>query len=207
MTVAQARQCLYEIVRDYYGNDHVFWAGAKLTRKPVPFVTIQFTGYTRQMFPPHTMSDDEFWTAHRLISASVDINLYTKGQNVSEGHYDAAYGNTALEDLENLASYLDSEYVTGKAQEFRDVDGNKDPYGGMAILVDPEIKDLSALLKDSQYEYRAVCSLTLLFTDASSGDYGQNENPALPDSSGGGNEAMITDPSVTEEAEINGGYT
>lgn len=205
MTVAEARQCLYEIVREYYGNDHVFWAGAKLTQRPTPYVTIQFTSYTRQMFPPHTMSDDEFWTAHRLISASVDINLYTKGQNVSEGHYDAAYANTALDDLENFASYLDSDYVTEKTQSFTDSNGNADPYGGMAILVDPNIKDMSALLRDSQYQYRAMCTLTVQFTDAASGQYGQNENPALPDSSGGGNENMVTDPFVTEEAEIYGG--
>lgn len=207
MTVSEARQCLYEIVREYYGNDHVFWAGAKLTRKPTPFVTIQFTGYTRQMFPPHTMSEKEFWTAHRLISASVDINLYTTGKNVSEGVFDASYANTALDDLENFAAYLDSDYVTEKAQTFTGSDGTQDPYGGMAILVDPNIKDMSALLKDSQFEYRAVCTLSVQFTDASSGAYGQNENPALPDSSGGGSEYMVTDPSVTEQAEINGGYT
>lgn len=205
MTVSDAQRCIYEIVKEYYGNDHVFWAGAKITRRPTPFVTIQFTDYTRRMFPPHTMSDNDQWTAHRLISASVDINLYTKGQSVSEGHYDVAYANTALDDLENFAAYLDSDYVTEKAQSFARNEGEPDTYGGMAILVDPNIKDLSALLKDSQYEYRAMCSLTVQFTDAASGMYGQNENPALPDSSGGGNETMITDPYVIDKAEINGG--
>lgn len=192
MTIEKAQQMVYEIVRDFYGADHVFWAGAKVTRPPTPYVTIQFLDATRSRFPVKQMVGED-WMTYRDISCPVDINLYTKGAEVKGDGTDIAYGNTALSDLSHFADYIDSDAITEDMDE-------------MTILTEQQPKDMSALLKESQYQYRAMMELRVNFKTETYGRYGMNNN-TMPDSSGGGNEDMITDPYVIEGTDINGGYT
>lgn len=192
MTLEQAQQRLYEIIRDFYGVEHVFWAGAKMTTRPTPYVTIQFLNADWDQHPVKVM-EEENWVTHRNVTCPVDINLYTKGVEVRAEGADVAYGNTALSDLTRLAAYIDSDGITEEAED-------------MAISVEMKPRDLSALLKESQYQYRAMMELDVRFTTTEYGRYGMNSN-AVPDASGGGNEKMITDPYVIEGADINGGYT
>ena len=86
--------------------------------------------------------------------------------------------------------YLESEAGIGKQDT-----------AGIAIAVDSQPKDLSALIREAQFQYRAMASFTLRFTDMTYGDYYQNNNE-LPNASGGGNKEMITEPSYIETVEI-----
>lgn len=192
MTIDKAQQKVYEIVRDFYGADYVTWAGAKVTRPPTPYITIQFLDAKRDQFPVKQM-DGENWVTYMDVSCPVDINLYTKGATVTGEGTDIAYGNTALSDLSYFADYICSDAITEDTDE-------------MTILIEQQPKDMSALLKESQYQYRAMMQLRVNFKTATYGRYGMNGR-TMPDASGGGNENMVTDPYVIEETDINGGYT
>lgn len=192
MTISQAQQRLYEVIRDFYGTEHVFWAGAKMTTRPSPYCTIQFLNTDWEDHPVKAM-EGENWVTHRDINCPVDINLYTKGKTLSESAFDLSYGNTALNDLSTLAAYLESDGIT-------------EELGEMSVAIEIKPKDVSALLKESQYQYRAMMELRVGFTDKEYGRYGMNGR-IMPDASGGGNEDMVTDPYVINDAKIDGGYT
>ena len=111
MTIKEAKERMLGLVASYFGKGHVFMAGAKMARKVEPYITVQLTGYNRgntSIFI--TDKDDEYTRSHYRINASFHVNLYTKGRNLANSSEYAEYENTALEDMEDFANYVESEY-------------------------------------------------------------------------------------------------
>lgn len=188
MKIAEAKEEFRKLVADYFGDSHVFYAQTKMVKLPEPYVTIQMTGVERQVHESKLIQDDGYVNAYREMVASIDVNLYTKGRSISESK--TVYANTSLDDLVGFMDYLESDVGLGKQEA-----------AGIAVAVDSQPKDLSALIREAQFQYRAMVSFTVRFMDMTFGDYYQNNNE-LPNSSGGGNEEMITEPSYIETVEI-----
>lgn len=188
MKIAEAKEEFRKLVADYFGDSHVFYAQTKMVKLPEPYITIQITGINRQVHESKLIEDSGYVDAYREIVASVDLNLYTKGRSIAGSS--TVYANTSLDDLVGFMDYLESEAGIGKQDT-----------AGIAIAVDSQPKDLSALIREAQFQYRAMASFTLRFTDMTYGDYYQNNNE-LPNASGGGNKEMITEPSYIETVEI-----
>ena len=188
MKISEARKKLISMAAEYFGNGHVFWADAKMTKLPEPYVTLQVTGMSRQVNPNVLVDDDGYPVSYRDIVLDVDLNLYTKGKSVRGSS--VVFENTSMEDLIDFMDYLDSEQ--GQYEQEK---------AGMAVTVESDPQDLSALIREAQYQYRAQISLSVRITDSAYGDYGQN-GKTLPNASGGGNSGMVTEPSVIETVEI-----
>lgn len=188
MKIAEAKEEFRKLVADYFGDSRVFYAQTKMVKLPEPYITIQITGINRQVHESKLIEDSGYVDAYREIVASVDLNLYTKGRSIAGSS--TVYANTSLDDLVGFMDYLESEAGIGKQDT-----------AGIAIAVDSQPKDLSALIREAQFQYRAMASFTLRFTDMTYGDYYQNNNE-LPNASGGGNKEMITEPSYIETVEI-----
>lgn len=187
MKIAEAKEAFRSLAAGYFGDSHVFFAESKMSRFPEPYLTIKFNGYTRQEHGARRKRADYHVEAIRELRADIDLNLYTKGSQISGS---MAYANTALDDMEGFINYLESDYGQGIQIQ-----------NDFAIITGAP-KDVSALLRDSQYQYRALLTLEMRFADAAYGEYGQNNNE-LPNASGGGDTSMITDPLYFEEVEIN----
>lgn len=188
MKIEDAQHKLREMVAFYFGKGHVFYAGQKMAKLPEPYVTLQFTGMTRQANENIMMDDDGYSVAYRDIVLSVDLNLYTKGRSI--GGSAIVCENTSLSDLTDFLDYLDSEEGQGYQMEH-----------GIAITVTSDPRDLSALIREAQYQYRAMAGLSVRITDTTYGDYGQN-GKTLPNASGGGNKDMYTDPYTIESVDV-----
>ena len=188
MKLAEAKEEFRELVAHYFGSDHVFFANSKMTKMPEPYVTIQFTGVERQVHETKVMSPDGYGWAYREMTASVDLNLYTRGRSV--GGSRTVFINTALDDIVSFLDYLGSD--EGFGYQYK---------RNMAIAVVEQPRDLSALVREAQFQYRAMVGLTVRFTDMTYGGYGQNNNE-IPNPSGGGDKKMVTEASYIEEAEI-----
>lgn len=188
MKIAEAKEEFRKLVADYFGGSHVFFADSKMSKLPEPYLTIQVTGVQRQVHESKLVRDNGYSDAYREIIASIDLNLYTKGRSIAESQM--VYANTSLDDLVGFMDYLESEIGMGKQST-----------AGIAVAVDSQPKDLSALIREAQFQYRAMASFTVRFTDMTYGDYYQNNND-LPNASGGGNKEMITEPSYIETVEI-----
>ena len=186
MKIAEAKEAFRSLVAEYFGDSHVFFAESKMARLPEPYLTIKFIGYTRQEHEVRRKRADYHVEAIRELRASIDLNLYTKGSQV-DGN---VYASTALDDMEGFINFLESDYAQGiqMQNDFAIITGNP--------------QDVSVLLRDSQYQYRAYLSVEMRFADAAWGEYGQNSNE-LPNASGGGDESMITDPYYIDTVTIN----
>lgn len=188
MKLAEAKEEFRKIVAGYFGSDHVFYANSKMAKLPEPYITIHFTGITRQTHETRIQFRNGDANAYRQIEASVDVNLYTKGRSIDGSK--TVYADTALDDMIGFLDYVQSNYGLGVTRR-----------NNMAILVASQPKDMSALIREAQYQYRAMAEFTVRFTDMTNGEFYQNNNE-LPNSSGGGNKSMITEPSWIEEVEV-----
>lgn len=191
MRIKEAKDRMLELVASYFGEGHVFMAGAKMARKVEPYLTVQLTGYNRgntSIFI--TDKDDEYTRSHTRINASFHVNLYTKGRNLANSSEYQEYENTALEDMEDFAHYVDSEYgIDFQAKHF------------MTVRLDGDVEDTSALVNESTYQFRSTAVFDVEFWDEAHGYYGQN-SVEIPNDSHGGKTSMVTPPFVIEEAEI-----
>ncbi len=188
MKLSEAKEEFRKLVAGYFGDGHVFFANSKMTKLPEPYLTIQATGIQRQVHEAKLMRASGYNDAYREIVASVDLNLYTKGKSVNGSK--TVYADTALDDMIGFLDYLESDAGLGMQET-----------AGIAVAVESQPKDMSALIREAQFQYRSMASFAVRFTDMTFGDYYQNNNE-LPNSSGGGNTEMITEPSYIEAVEI-----
>jgi len=193
----EVRKYVRDLVAAYYGDSHVFYAEQKMTKLPAPYITVKFSSLRRQrsrinLYDSADGSIKSYWS--RSITA--EINLYTKGSNSAPDGYDEVYDNTAISDMEDFVNYLYSDAVTDDMVKHN-----------VAIADCGEVNDLTSLLNESMYRYRAMLRLTVDFTDCTYGDYGQDGVKDIPNSSNGGTTDMQVGASTIEDITIKGGLS
>ena len=195
MEIREMPKVIRQLLQIYYGDGHVFFVRSHRAVKVDPYVTLHYSGHNRQTHASKIINpEDEYTRAYRDLEGSVEINLYTQGRNLAAADEEPVYENTAIADLEDFLEFLDSD----AALEFMDKHE-------ISILIDGDVQDVSAILHDSDYQYRAMVRLKVSFCEVSYGFFGQNDLERLPNDSHGGSVDMITPPYVIEEVDVNGG--
>lgn len=197
MTISEVKKYMKNIVSSYYGEGHVFYAGVKMPKPPVPYVTLKFYGYRKSrtgvtVFDEKYQCHKSYWPAGMML----DINLYTKGRNVSPEGRPPVYEDTSEQDLADFLMYLSSEFMG-------------DSLAGNSVALDTEgdIKNLSALVNESSaFNYRSMVTLKVNFTECSYGMYGQGGRD-LPNASGGGHGGLSGEQDTIETINIKGNIT
>lgn len=181
MTLNEVRKTVYNTVKGFFKGASVVWAEQSMTSPTFPFVTIKMRDLQRSL---HALADDEGDRSYDC-SIPVEINLYTKGRERTnaEGTF-ANYENTAVSDLNEFFKYADSDIIQDELAE-----------KGIAIVLNPPVRDLTDLQNDSRYRYRAMAEATVTFIDSADGLYGLAEMDEAPNPSGGGTEEMKEAPS------------
>lgn len=194
MSIKIAKKYCRNIVAAYFGEGHVFFAEQKMTKRPVPYLTIKLAslGKNRTKITKYDI-DNQCFKDYRMASTKMEVNLYTLGKNIAEEGYDPVYENTAVEDMDDFVKFLQSDEI------IEDMSRNN-----IVIALDGEIKDLSFLENSSEFRYRAMAEFGVNFVDISYGQYGQNAIHDLPNSSGGGTMEMIADTNVIEKIDLKG---
>lgn len=108
---------------------------------------------------------------------SVDVDLFTNGRPVMENGAAVAYEDCAVEELAAFSSFLQST----RAVEWC---ASKD----IAVQVNGDLQDMTGILNENSYDYRARMSLQLYFTQAAIGRAGILDEDSLvfnPDSGDG----------------------
>lgn len=162
MNVTEARNALLELCQQYFTNGSVVFAKQSYMVKPVkPLVTLQFSTTTRPLNPPEKMIDGlpvRFYPT--VMIAQIDLFTGGKQRDVSSG-MTAVMENTAVNDMLMFADFLNSEYVIRYCHD-RD----------MAIITSGSVQDITNLINDTSYEYRAMLEVELRFTDVAIGTSG-----------------------------------
>lgn len=189
MNLTEVRERLYDAAALFFGEAAVIWADQIGTKPEPPYVTLKTGSLSRTAFH---VEDGEGVRSYQC-STTAEINLYTRGQPVTEGA--SVTGNcinTATADLMEFSNFLESEAL---ADFFTGYD--------MGVLLMPPVRDLSFLQNDSKYRYRAMAEYAVTFVEEAGGRYGLSGMAKAPNSSGGGTEEMVKEPiGVIEDFEL-----
>lgn len=154
MDVGEARKVIYDLTKFYFQNAAVTYAKQSFRVKPTkPLVTLSFGSITRPLNPPVKVIDGRpvsFYPSTMMVQ----VDLFTKGKqrNIAEG-ITPVMENTAANDLMKFADFLSSEYAVQYCSK-------KD----IAIVLLNTVQDLTDLINDTNFEYRAMLELELRFT-------------------------------------------
>lgn len=176
MNFREAKKYSRHIVAAYYGDGHVFYAEQKMTKKPAPYVTVKFNGLGKSRtkitkYDKESQCNKDYWQAN----TKMELNLYTLGKNIAPDGMEEQYENTAVEEIDDFVKYLVSDAISD-SMVINDV----------VIALDGNIHDLTFLLHESQFRYRAMAEFVITFTDSS-----YEPNLALPDTNGGAEDLKL----------------
>lgn len=151
MTLNQLKAVLYERVTAYWSGATVVWGATDKVKPPAPLVVLRSGAVTRAIQPVTQMVGGIVFSAYPS-ELPVQVDLFTQGQavEVDDKEY---YENTATSDLLDFVNFLDSP-ATVEWSARHDV--------GIALLGGAQ--DLSEVINDSQWQYRAMVELRLTFT-------------------------------------------
>lgn len=154
MDVGEARQAIYDLTKYYFQSANVTYAKQSFRVKPsTPLVTLSFGSVSRPLNPPVKIIDGRPVSLYPS-TMMVQIDLFTQGKqrDIAQG-VTPVMENTAANDLMKFANFLNSEFAIQYCRR-------KD----IAIVLLENVQDLTDLINDTNYEYRAMLELELRFT-------------------------------------------
>jgi hypothetical protein len=208
MTINNLKQILYERFTLYWQGAEVAWGNTDKVEPELPLVLMRPGIVTRSSQPVTKMKNGIVFNAYPS-EVSVQIDLFTQGKAVSIPGKDNHYENTALNDLIDFINYLDSV----SALEWSDEND-------ISISLLNGAQDLSEVVNDSQWQYRAMAEINVSFTqwtaeyngilsetsiifDGAGNPVGVNSENWKPTASGGGSQELADESTgFFEEAEI-----
>ncbi len=162
MTNTEALQHLSTITKRYFEGATVDFAKRTRKVKPqAPFVVITPGSPARDLFPTTRLVADRV-VSYYQTRLPVQIDLYTNGgagEPEEDGYVPSM--NTAVEDMTDFLDFLESPYVTNWCFRLN-----------VSIVTTGVVQDLTALITDSDFEFRAMTELTFCFVHKAVGHSG-----------------------------------
>lgn len=194
MTFGTLKKLILQLTELYFTGATVRYAKQSFTVRPdSPLITLTFGSVNRPRDPPMRFIDGRP-VSYYPATVSVQIDLFTNGrQEETEPGFTPVVENTAEEDLLSFVSFLNSPYVTQWCDRF-----------DISIVVPNEVHDMTDLIHDTNYEFRAMFEMSVYFTMEAIGYTGTLDlssiKPGTPETiepestmtpSGGGNPELI----------------
>lgn len=154
MKVSEVKQAMIELAQLYFTGASVGLSKQSFIAKAnKPFVKLSTGSVSRSINPP-TRILDGCPVAFYPATIAIQVDLFTNGKQteVAPG-FTPVIENTAEDDLIGFADFLNSGFVVEWCRE-RDI----------AIIVPNTVNDLTGLITDTNYEFRAMLELMVCFT-------------------------------------------
>ena len=160
MNLSEVRQQILEIASAYFtGATVLFTKQSGRTAPASPLVTLTF-GTINRTVQPITEVVDGYYVASHPMSVRLQVDLYTKGKAVPiPSGSEAPMDNTATDDLSGFLNFLDSPYVTRICHD-----------ADISIISTGSVMDVSDMIGDISYRYRAMAELIVSYTQTTVGD-------------------------------------
>ena len=173
MTQSELKSRLTQLVRMYFGGATVSWGEVRVVTPTLPHVILTMISDKRSYFPVS-------WNINGVHANSwpslvkLQIDLRTKGRptNVAVG-VKATNENTAVCDLRQFLSFLGSPFVE-----------NWTLTNDISIVVN-QVQDLTNIINESSWEYRAMTELQINFVETATGHLGLSFEGGVPHYSNG----------------------
>lgn len=159
MNVREARKLVYDLLALYFqGADIAYSRQPNAVKPSAPLVTLSTVSVSRPSNPP-TETVDGHPVSYYPVTMALQVDLYTKGSpvEVSPGR-SVPLENTALSDMMEFANFLGSEFVVNWSHR-----------NDVALYVNGDVRDTTALINNASYQFRSTLELTLNFTQKAIG--------------------------------------
>ena len=160
MKVRAVQEAVREVVSDFFTGGTVWWTNQKMPRPKSPYIMLALQNFRRNQHGAEYMDTETgYITRYTETTVSMVMDLYEVGLNESE-----TIKNTVLDDMESFIMFIESDAITDRLDAL-----------GIALAVrDNSIQELSDILNDAQFRYRARAVFDLRFQNDAVGPYGQN---------------------------------
>lgn len=151
LTLNQLKQAVFSHFSAYWGGATVAWSATNKVKPLAPLITLQLGTVTRTTQPITQMVNGIVFSAYPS-EVPLQVDLFTKGNTVNtpEGSYAE---NTAVSDLLDFVNYLDSTAT---------IEWSNQNNVGVSLM--GGVQDLSEVINDSRWQYRAMSEIRLTFT-------------------------------------------
>lgn len=173
MNISEARNCILELAQYYFQKAKVVFAKQSFAvKKNNPLVTLSFGSINIPLNPPTKVIDGRPVSFYPT-TMMVQIDLYTPGRKIEiASDVTPVMENTAVEDLLAFVNFLNSEHVIQYCHQ-------KD----IAIVIPNTVQDLTDLINDTNYQYRAMVEIEFRFTSVAVGYTGTLSHASIKDDS------------------------
>jgi hypothetical protein len=153
MTPDNVKSRLYSRISAYWSSATVKWGAAPGVKPLSPLVVLRMGAVTRPARPIAQLAADGSYVAAYPSETTLQVDLFTRGKLVtsSSGDY---YENTAVSDLLRFVNYLDSPATVDWLTK-----------NDISLYLLGSVQDLSEVVNDTQWSYRAMCELGIGFTE------------------------------------------
>lgn len=159
MRVGQAKELFRQLTQQYFNGAEVIMANQSRRPKPeTPLVVID-PGNVRRSTAPNMKYAEEYSLGYYYTKMPIVVDLFTNGAPVKDEDGNIiAYEDNAMDEILAYADFLNS-ISTLEWCRLHDV----------TILIDGEAMDLTGLVNDTTYEYRARLTVQFYFTHVAVG--------------------------------------
>lgn len=186
MKATEVKELFRQIAQNFFSDSVVIFSKQSRISKPeLRLITLTSGNLTRPNAPNYRVIEG-YEAGHYLNKLPITIDLFTHGRALTVGSA-TVYENTALEELIDFATYLNSREIIYLSHK-----------NDVTILIDPsEITDLTDIVNDNNYEYRSRVVVNIYFTDVTYGFSGKartlEEAKEASNNTGWFNEAEISE--------------
>ena len=176
MNIEEVKAKLYEVTSWFWKDGTVYFAETKMSAPKPPEVTLRFGDLTKTYHPIVEDNKDpdkivRHWTGQTVMTVDVYTNGKPKGNN---------FINTAVNDLQEFVYWLESDEIIDELMM----------YNITLMPMNTGVRNLSELINDTKYRYRANMDIQVFFEEKTMGPYNMRGKTA-PNASGGNKKEYV----------------
>lgn len=161
MRVMQAKELFRQLTASYFaGANVVFSNQSRVAKQKQPLVMLTVGNLSRPATPNY-LTINGVLVGNYLSRLPITVDLFTNGVAVTDPDTGrtVAYEDNALDDVLSFADFLNSEHTVRWSHDH-----------DVAIVIDGDALNMTGLVNDNNYEYRARLSVLFYFTQRAVGN-------------------------------------
>ncbi len=151
MQINQLKKVIYERIKLYWSGATVVWGMTDKVMPPAPLIVLRL-GTVSRTSTPIIQSIDSIQFSAYPSEVTLQIDLFTRGNAVGDGN-EIYYENTATNDMLDFLNFLDSASSIEWSDSF-----------DISISMNSGVQDLTEIVNDSRWQYRAMLEIKIAFT-------------------------------------------
>ena len=157
MNQSELKKIMHSFISSHFGSATVVWGKVKAVNSNAPQIVLTMGDIIRP-YQPITQSINGVPINVYPSKTTLQVDIYTKGRPTSnESGVSASFENTAVNEMTEFANFLNSGYSDQWSSD-----------NDVSILVN-QVRDLTEIINDTSWEYRAMVELEIGFTQRAVG--------------------------------------